>query len=208
MTWDTTLSGVTITREGTTAYLKLGHHAPAVGDPDFFPMLVLDAVLTGPKGLNLWTSFRESAPQRQARLYTALVEARLASAVSGALLPTIDPFSYVVSATALDGIPLDAIEEAAVGQLEEVAQGGVTADELARAKRQLHARLVLEADSVTNLAHQIGYFETVATFEVCRAARSRVEAVTVDDTGRVAQRRFQSRDRTVGRFEPQPLRPS
>ena len=34
-------------REGTTAYLKIAWHAPAATDPDFFPMLVLDAVLTG-----------------------------------------------------------------------------------------------------------------------------------------------------------------
>ena len=31
-------------RDGTTAYLKIAHHAPAVGDAQFFPLLVLDAV--------------------------------------------------------------------------------------------------------------------------------------------------------------------
>ena len=41
---------VTISREGTTAYLKLAYHAPGIDDPDFFPMLVLDAILTGAKG--------------------------------------------------------------------------------------------------------------------------------------------------------------
>ena len=57
---------LTISREGTTAYLKLGYHAPAADDPDFFPMLLLDAVLTGAKGLNLWASFRTPPPQRAA----------------------------------------------------------------------------------------------------------------------------------------------
>ena len=38
---------------------------------------------------------------------------------------------------------------------------GVTDGEVARAKRQLRARLVFENDSVTNIAHQLGYFETV-----------------------------------------------
>ena len=52
---------VTVRREGTTAYLKVGYHAPAIGDPAFFPLLVLDAVLTGAKGLNLWSSFRAAA---------------------------------------------------------------------------------------------------------------------------------------------------
>ena len=45
----------------------------------FFPLLVLDAVLTGAKGLNLWSSFRVPPPQRSARLYRALVERGLAS---------------------------------------------------------------------------------------------------------------------------------
>ena len=60
-------------RRGTTAYLKIAHHAPAAGDAQFFPLLVLDAVLTGAKGVNLWASFRTPPPQRSARLYQALV---------------------------------------------------------------------------------------------------------------------------------------
>ena len=35
---------VTVARQGTTAYLKVGYHAPAVSDPGFFPLLLLDAV--------------------------------------------------------------------------------------------------------------------------------------------------------------------
>ena len=83
-------------REGTTAYLKIGYHAPAIGDPDFFPMLVLDAVLTGAKGISLCASFRTPPPQRSARLYRALVDAGLASSVSGGIVPTAEPFLYTV----------------------------------------------------------------------------------------------------------------
>src|SRR5580765_5502929 len=42
---------LTISREGTTAYLKVGYHAPAVSDAGFVPALILDAVLTGAKGV-------------------------------------------------------------------------------------------------------------------------------------------------------------
>ena len=85
---------VVVERPGTTAYLKLAWHAPAATDPDFFPMLVLDAVLTGAKGMNLWSSFRGAPPQRKARLYTSLVERSLAANVSGVLVPTAQPFLY------------------------------------------------------------------------------------------------------------------
>src|SRR3954452_18824414 len=42
---------IEVIKEGTTSYLKLAYHAPAVSDADFFPMLVLDAILTGAKGI-------------------------------------------------------------------------------------------------------------------------------------------------------------
>src|SRR3989475_9208075 len=76
---------VTIRRASTTGYLKVGYHAPAVVEPGFFPIIILDAALTGACGLNLWSSFRLPPPQRSARLYRALVERGLASAVAGAL---------------------------------------------------------------------------------------------------------------------------
>src|SRR5438128_1964533 len=101
---------VTIRREGTTAYMKVGYHAPALADPRFFPLLILDAVLTGAKGLNLWSSFRVAPPQRSARLYRALVERGLASSVSGQLVPTEHPFLYTLSATVTDGAALADVE--------------------------------------------------------------------------------------------------
>src|SRR5262245_33578089 len=48
---------VALEREGTTAYLKFGYHAPAATDPDLFPMFVLEALLTGPKMLKLCLCF-------------------------------------------------------------------------------------------------------------------------------------------------------
>src|SRR5262245_33923368 len=97
---------VTIRKEGTTAYLKVAYHAPRASDEGFIPLVLLDAVLTGAKGLNLWSSFRIAPPQRSTRLYRALVERGLASSVAGSVAPTQHPFLYVVSATATRGTPL------------------------------------------------------------------------------------------------------
>ena len=144
---------VTVAREGTTAYLKIGFHAPAVNDPDFFPLLVLDAVLTGAKGLNLWASFRTPPPQRSARLYRALVDGGVASAVNGGLVPTQEPFLYTISVTAREGTSLRTVEEATLAQLDAVRRHGITEHELQRARNQLRARLVFEGDSISNIAH-------------------------------------------------------
>jgi zinc protease len=169
---------VALEREGTTAYLKFGYHAPAATDPDFFPMLVLDAVLTGAKGLNLWSSFRVAPPQRKSRLYTALFERGLASQVNGALLATADPYLYTLSFTATEGVRLPVLEEAVFAALEPVAAGRLDDGEVARAKRQLRARLVFEDDSVTHVAHQLGYFETVVGPGFYPRLQACIDAVT------------------------------
>ena len=193
---------VTVEREGTTAYLKIAWHAPAATDPDFFPMLVLDAALTGAKGTNIWTSYRGAPPQRRSRLYVALVERGLASMVAGALVPTADPFLYSISLTAMQGVPLSTLEAATLEAVETVRRDGLTPDELTRAKRQLKARLVFEIDSVTNLAHQLGYFETTVGDGFFAALRPAVEAVTAEQVAAVARRRLGRDTRTVGWYQP------
>lgn len=195
---------VTVSREGTTAYLKLGYHAPALDEPDFFPLLVLDAILTGAKGVNLWASFRTPPPQRSARLYRALVNTGLASAVTGGLVPTQQPFLYTISITATDGTPLRTVEDAVLAELDRVRVEGVTPQEVVRAQNQLRARLVFENDSITNIAHQLGYFETIGSWQMVETLRDRIGAVTRDEVAASAAARLSASNRTVGWFEPEP----
>jgi zinc protease len=196
---------VSIRKPGTTAYLKVAYHAPGVTDASFYPLLVLDAVLSGAYGMNLWASFRTPAPQRSARLYRRLVRQGLASAVNGSLLPTELPFVYIISVTATEGTPLTAVESALLEELEVVAARGITEAELSKAKAQLRARLVFDNDSVTNIAHQLGYFETIASVDVFRELAPRIAAVTLESVATTAQTIFRASNRTVGWFDPSPV---
>jgi zinc protease len=196
---------LTIRKPGTTAYLKVGFHAPSIGDPMFFPTAILDAVLTGAKGLNLWSSFRVPPPQRSARLYRALVERGLASFVGGALLPTEQPFLYTISVTATEGTPLSSAESVLLEELDRVERGAITDAELTKAKAQLRARLVFDRDSVTNIAHQLGYFETIASKDVFEALPGRIAAVTLDEVAAAGRAVLHASNRTIGWFDPLPL---
>jgi zinc protease len=193
---------VTISKEGTTAYLKIAHHAPAGDEAEFVPLLVLDAVLTGAKGVNLWASFRTPPPQRSARLYQALVNTGLASGVTGSIVPTQLPFMYTISATATEGTALDRLEDAAVAEIDRVARGGITPQELTKAKTQLRARLIFEDDSITNIAHQLGYFATIGRWQDFHALPARIDAVTLEQVAQVAARRLAPTSRTIGWFSP------
>jgi zinc protease len=135
-------------------------------------------------------------------LYRALVERRLASSVGAGVLPTEHPFLYLISATAIDGVGLADVEGAATHAIDEVAKNGVTDREIAKAKNQLRARLVFENDSVTNLGHQLGYFETVASRQLFQSAPARIAEVTQQDVDRVAAKYLRSDRRTVGWFNP------
>ena len=79
---------------------------------------------------------------------------------------------------------------------------GVTAEELARAKAQLRARLVFESDSVTNIAHQLGYFDTIATLALFTSLPTSIAAVTAEAVAVAARTLLNDSNRTVGWFEP------
>ena len=80
---------------------------------------------------------------------------------------------------------------------------GLTEDEVARAKRQLRARLVFENDSVTNVAHQLGYFETVTGPRLSRRSCRRVSRPSRRRRSPTSPRGGLTRERrTVGWFRP------
>jgi zinc protease len=195
---------VRLRKEGTTSHWKAAFHAPAFGDAAFFPLLVADAILSGASGLSLWSSGRVARPQRSARLYRALVDRGLASAAGSALAPTAEPYLHVVSATVAAGRSLPEVEDAVLAELDRLASDGVTEAELAKARRQLRARFVFDRDGVTDIAHQLGYFETIASWRDTLAFEDRLNAVTADQVHEVARATFVASNRTIGWFDPLP----
>jgi predicted Zn-dependent peptidase len=62
---------------------------------------------------------------------------------------------------------------------------------------------VFENDSVTNIAHQLGYFDIVAGADFLPKLQDRINAVTAEQVSDVARRRLGRKTRTVGWFQPQ-----
>ena len=89
--------------------------------------------------------------------------------------------------------------------LDRLVQGGITEAELGKAKAQLKARLVFDNDSVTNIAHQIGYFETIAGVDVFANFRPRIAGVTLEQVAGAARELLRESNRTLGWFDPLPV---
>jgi zinc protease len=194
---------VVLRKPGTTAYWKAAFHAPAFEDEAFFPLLVADAALNGAAGLNIWSGGGVARPQRSARLYRALVDKGLASTVSGSLMPTQHPYLYAIHAAVAEGQALGAVEAVVLSEIERLRLGGITPEELTKIHAQLRARFVYDGDSVTDIAHQIGFFETIASWQAYHALRNRLEAVTLEQVHAAAVKYLGPSNRTIGWFEPE-----
>ena len=64
---------------------------------------------------------------------------------------------------------------------------------------------MFENDSITNIAHQLGYFETIAGVDVFTNFRPRISAVTLEDVASAARTMLTEANRTVGWFDPLPV---
>jgi zinc protease len=195
---------VVLRKEGTTAYWKAVFHAPAFDDETFFPLLVADAVLNGAAGLNIWSMGGVSRPQRSARLYRALVDKGLASTVGGALMPTEHPYLYSINASVAEGQSIASVEDTVLGEIDKLRTSGITPAELTKVRAQLRARFIYDADSVTDIAHQLGYFDVIGSWHAYEKLRERLDAVTAEAVHAAASQYLVPSNRTTGWFEPLP----
>jgi zinc protease len=194
---------VTVRRPSGAAYVHVSWPAPAAADPDFATLLVADGILAGGPTVNLWSGSSGRGPSKASRLYRALVEGGLASDVGTAVIPTRYPYLYSIQATARAGIDPARVEAAIEAEVAALARDGGDPADLERARNQFMARYALESESVTDVAHQLGFFETIGDHRLWLDLPRRVEAVTTAGVGRFAAARLDERHRTVGILHPE-----
>jgi predicted Zn-dependent peptidase len=69
-------------------------------------------------------------------------------------------------------------------------------------RAQLRARFVYDSDSVNDIAHQLGFFETIATWRDYHELIPRLATVTLDQVNAAARKYLTADNRTIGWFEP------
>jgi zinc protease len=190
---------VEIVGEDETPYVVVAYRAPAAADPDYFAFQVMDTVLGGAKSMNL---FGSNPPNRSSRLYQALVEAELASAVSSGMAATIDSYLYTITGVVRDGATGASVEDAILREVERLRTTPITEAELETARKQSRAQFAYSAESVTNQGFWLGFAETIADQAWLAAHLSSLDAVTVADITRCAERWLSDRGRTVGHYVP------
>lgn len=190
---------VVIRRPGPAEYVQIAYLAPDSRSPDFAPLFVLDAVLSGAKSLGM---FGGSQTNRSARIYKAMVESQLASSASSSYGPTRDPFLFSFDATVHDGHTAAEVEEGFLKVIETVQEEGISQAELNKVIKQVRAQVAYSGESVTNQAMQLGMWEVLDSYKRHESLLDEFQNVTIDDVQRVARTYLSENRRTVGYFIP------
>lgn len=191
---------VTVTGPGDAAYLVHAYRAPAATEPDFYPLVLLNAAFAGGSSLGF---FAGAGSNKSSRLYKALVASDLAASAGGSMTPTIDPFLYRLSAVARPGRSLDQIEAALDEALAKLAAEPIGQHELEKALKRAKAQFVMASESVTGQGQMIGMSEMVAgSYSWFENTLEQLAAVTLEDVERVRQQYLRPENRTVGWYVP------
>jgi zinc protease len=187
---------------GAVPMLQIGFHAPEVTHPDFFPLLLVDGVLSGFKGPGVFGG--EGIGTRSSRLYRALVERELTVDAGSSFRPSHDPTLFEVGATLRPGVAPERVEAAVLDELRRMAEQPVGAEELEKVRKQARAQWVYAGDGVSPQAVLLGSMEIVAGPDFLSGFWDRLSAVTPEAMQTAAARTFTDRNRTVGWYFPDP----
>ncbi|MCA9862961.1 MAG: insulinase family protein, partial [Thermomicrobiales bacterium] len=160
--------------------------------PDFVPLLVAEAMLSG----------GGAGMGRSSRLYRALVASGLARGAGSDMSATIDPYLFQIAVTGLPESDLGQIERVVNGEIERLQSDLAPVEELDRARRQLLAQLTYSAEGVTNQAYWLGQWEIVDHLDRATNLPEEIRRVSAEDIQRVAREYLTPQRSTVGWLVP------
>lgn len=190
---------VTVEGPGETSYVQISSHAPSATQPDFFPYLVMDSLLTGPSNLNIFTG---GISNKTSRLYRALVEKELAVAIGGGVGATIDPHLHSIILTVHPQRTPNEVIGALDDEIKRLQDTPPPIEEIARAVKQARAIFAYGSESISNQGFWMGCSEMFATYDWFLNYLERLATVTPADVQRLAQTYLRPQNRVVGVYIP------
>jgi zinc protease len=184
---------------GETTYVQVCYRFPNASHPDFFPLTVLDSLLSGPSSLNM---FGGGISNKTSRLYRALVEKELTVSIRGGAQATIDPFLYTISMTVHPQRKPEEALSTLDDEIKRIQDDLVSKDEVARAIKQARAIFAYGSENITNQGFWMGYSEMFADYSWFLNYLDKLAAVTRADVQRVARGYLQPKSRVVGTYIP------
>lgn len=139
---------------------------------------------------------------RSSRLHQALVESGLATAVWAYSASRKDPSLFYIGATAQQGRTARELEDAILQEIRRIQEEEPSAEETARAIRQIRASFIFTGDDLRAQARVIGSFAVTTGLEKLKSYLPAIEKVTPADVSRVARTYLMRQAMTAGHFLP------
>ncbi|MEH2257668.1 M16 family metallopeptidase [Nostoc sp.] len=179
---------IVLREPGAGRLLQVVYPLPDANQPDVPALDVMDYILT---------------EGRNSRLYQVLVESGLASEVTASVTSLRESGWYEVLVTAGAKQDLKKIDSMLSSAIANVAEKGVTSEEVERAKTQLTADVILSNRDITSQAMRLGTDETtVGDYRYTDRYLAAVALVKPTDVVAVINKYLTKEARTVGFFEP------
>jgi zinc protease len=177
-------------------HFDIMYHAPAVGDADFVPFLLLREIIAGGNGLNFQHDLGFSPVLDGTKL------AQLDMAMNSWFHATAQPFLFTIAGAVAANASQEAVESSIEGVVGSLRTEPVTEFSLALAKQRLLRELVFDIETTEDAAHQLGYFAALDALDVLMTIESRIQAVSANDVWKVAKKYLQPEQRTIGWATP------
>ena len=178
---------VTLRRVGDVAAVAVVYHIPAGAHEDLPALQVLANILsTQPSG----------------RFYQGLVETKKASRASAYAEASHDPGLFMADAEVPRDSSPDEVRDQVLRIVEGVGTGGVTVEEVNRAKQQILKARDMAATDTSRIAIALSGWAAQGDWRLYFLHRDRIEKVTPEAVQQAAARYLKQNNRTVGLFLP------
>jgi zinc protease len=155
------------------AHLQMGYHIPDIFHTDTFACDILASIL---------------GEGRSSRLYRRLRERdRLVDSVSSSIFAERETGLFMVDAT-LPAAAIDSAFDAINEEIRRIADEGVDARELQKARNTVEATYVFSQETVEGQGRKLGYYEMIGDYRLAERYVENLYAVSADDVLRVARR--------------------
>ena len=191
---------VDIDGPGKTTFIQIAYRSPRAADDNFFSLTVLDSLLTGPSGLNMFGSGGTTI--KMSPESSALVENEISVSVQGSLQATIDPYLYNIHLTVHPHKTAQEVLQAADDQIHRLQDELVTEEEITRAVKQARALFAYGSENITNQAFWLGYADTFASYDWFTHYVDHLAKVTPQEVMQIAKTYLSSKNRVVGIYHP------
>jgi zinc protease len=191
---------VEIEGTGDMVYLQVTYRSPAARDEDFFSLMVLDSLLTGPTSLAMFGG--GSISNKTSRLYQLLVEKDKTVSISGGLQATVDPYLYDILAILTPDKSIRETLDVIDGEIARLQDELVSQDEIERAIKQAKALFAYGSENITNQAFWLGYASMFADPAWFENYLSSVEQISREKLQQTARKYLQADQRVIGIYRP------